>query len=78
MLFDSGATHSFISNDYAKFCPLEAEELDPKLAVIRPAGVLVSCNRIIYGYLVTIEGRLMPTNLVVFQMNGFNVILGTD
>ncbi|KAF5465164.1 hypothetical protein F2P56_015193 [Juglans regia] len=72
ILFDSGATHSFISTNYVKFCPVDADEMDYNLRVSTPAGDIVTCNKIILKCPITIRGREMPTNLIVFPMIGFD------
>ncbi|XP_035545089.1 uncharacterized protein LOC108982400 [Juglans regia] len=78
VLFDSGATHSFVSMTYARFCTLETEELKSKLVVATPTGNSVVCDKFLPGCPLSIEGRLMPADLIVFNMFGFDVILGMD
>ncbi|XP_035540192.1 uncharacterized protein LOC109004322 [Juglans regia] len=78
VLFDSGATHSFISMDYVKLCPIDADEMDYNLRVSTPTGDIVTCNKILLKCPITISGKEMPANLIVFPMTGFDVILGTD
>ncbi|KAF5472166.1 hypothetical protein F2P56_008905, partial [Juglans regia] len=75
VLFDSGATHSFVSMTYARFCTLETEELKSKLVVATPTGNSVVCDKFLPGCPLSIEGRLMPADLIVFNMFGFDVIL---
>lgn len=65
-LIDSIATHSFISIDYAKICPLEAEELSYKLTIVRLARVSITCNTILHGSLIIIEGRAMLAKSIYF------------
>ncbi|XP_041017896.1 uncharacterized protein LOC121260113 [Juglans microcarpa x Juglans regia] len=78
VLFDSGATHSFISMDYVKFCPVDADEMNYNLRVSTPAGDIVTCNKIILKCLITFSERVIPSNLTIFPMIGFDVILGMD
>ncbi|KAF5462872.1 hypothetical protein F2P56_018842, partial [Juglans regia] len=70
VLFDSGATHSFISMDYVKLCPIVANEMDYNLRVSIPTGDIVTCNKIILKCPITISGKEMPANLIVFPMIG--------
>ncbi|XP_035542792.1 uncharacterized protein LOC118345037 [Juglans regia] len=70
VLFDSGATHSFISMDYVKLCPIVANEMDYNLRVSTPTGDIVTCNKILLKCPITISGKEMPANLIVFPMIG--------
>ncbi|KAF5458889.1 hypothetical protein F2P56_022884, partial [Juglans regia] len=70
VLFDSGATHSFISMDYVKLCPIDADEMDYNLRVSTPTGDIVTCNKILLKCPITISGKEMPANLIVFPMTG--------
>ncbi|XP_040990946.1 uncharacterized protein LOC121238171 [Juglans microcarpa x Juglans regia] len=72
--FGPGATHSFISMDYVKFCPVEAEKMDYNLMVSTPAVDIVTCNKILLKCPITISGREMPTNLIVFPMIGNGLV----
>jgi hypothetical protein len=78
ILFDPGAMHSFISNSFAKSCSLKLESLGLNLSVATSVGKTVVCTSVIRRYLVTIKGHVMPENLVIFEMSGFDVILGMD
>ncbi|KAF5471883.1 hypothetical protein F2P56_008647, partial [Juglans regia] len=73
VLFDLGATHSFISMDYVKLCPIVANEMDYNLRVSTPTGDIVTCNKILLKCPITISGKEMPANLIVFPMTGFDV-----
>ncbi|XP_035540224.1 uncharacterized protein LOC118344210 [Juglans regia] len=73
ILFDSGATHSFISMDYVKLCPIDADEMDYNLRVSTPTGDIVTCDKIILKCPITISGKEMLANLLVFPMIGFDV-----
>ncbi|KAF5470803.1 hypothetical protein F2P56_011292 [Juglans regia] len=72
VLFDSGATHSFISMDYINFCLVDTDEMDYNLRVSTPSGDIVICNKILLKCPITISGREMPANLIVFPMIGFD------
>ena len=78
VLFYPGAIHSFISYSFAKSCSLELESLDLNLTVATPVGKIVVCTLVVRRFPVTIKGHIMPANLVIFEMNGFDVILGMD
>ncbi|XP_057975368.1 uncharacterized protein LOC131162785 [Malania oleifera] len=54
VLFDSRATHSFMSMGYVKLCRVETQLLDIELSVATPTGSLVGCRRVLKGYPVDI------------------------
>ncbi|XP_035547382.1 uncharacterized protein LOC118348916 [Juglans regia] len=56
----------------------DAERLRNMLVVATPTGNSVVCSEMLPGCPLSIEGRLMPADLIVFHMVGFDVILGMD
>lgn len=64
--------------DYVKLCPIVANEMDYNLRVSTPTGDIVTCNKILLKCPITISGKEMPANLIVFPMTRFDVILGMD
>jgi hypothetical protein len=78
VLFDSGATHSFISSSYVKLCRLTTEPLELNMCVTTPVGDTITCRKDVYNCPIVIEGRILPVKLVVFGMLGFDVTLGMD
>jgi hypothetical protein len=78
VLFDSGATHSFISSSYVKLCRLTTEPLEFNMCVTTPVGDTITCRKCMNNSPIVIEGRLLPAKLAVFGMLGFNIILGMD
>ncbi|XP_035542104.1 uncharacterized protein LOC118344812 [Juglans regia] len=56
----------------------DAERLRNKLVVATPTRNSVVCSEMLPGCPLSIEGRLMPADLIVFHMVGFDVILGMD
>ena len=78
VLFDLGATHSFVSYCFAKTCCLESKALDVNLAVATPIGSTILCTSIVKNCPIMVEGHVMPANLIVFEMRRFDIILGMD
>jgi hypothetical protein len=78
VLFDSGATHSFVSYCFAKASCLEPEALDINLVVATPIGNTILCTSVVKNCPILVEGHVMPANLVVFEMRRFDIILGMD
>jgi hypothetical protein len=78
VLFDSGATHSFISTKYARRFHISIEPMEVGVLVATPVGKAVICRKIVLNCPICIEGRNLTTNLIVFDMEGFDIILGMD
>ena len=78
VLFDFGATHSFIFIMFVMLSRLVMRTLEPGLAVTTPVGKVVVCMRVVCECLVSICGRVLPANLVVLPMFRYDVILEMD
>ncbi|XP_057952396.1 uncharacterized protein LOC131146673 [Malania oleifera] len=74
----AGATHSFIAWEFVKILEIETSPMDVCLSVATLTGVVVVCRRILRDCPINIQGSLLPANLVVLDMYGFEVILGMD
>ncbi|XP_042954699.1 uncharacterized protein LOC122291118 [Carya illinoinensis] len=78
VLSDPGAMHSFIASAYACLDVKVLERLDCPLFVAIPTGEYVVWDTILKNCPIDISGRHLLADLVVFDMMGFDVILGTD
>ena len=78
ILFDSGASHSFIAASCARELGLEVETLENLLYVSSPLGTRVSVDLICRGCELEIFGILLIVDLRVMDMLEFDVILGID
>lgn len=43
-----------------------------------PVGEHFICKSVLGDYLIEVQGKLLPINLIVFGLVGFDVILGMD
>ena len=77
MLFDSGASHSFISASIMIELGLEVEALEP-LYVSSPIGIKARIGMICHGFELEISEILLIVDLRVINMSEFDVILGMD
>ena len=78
VLFDSGASHSFIATSIVIELGLEVEALEEPLYVSSPLGIWARIRMICRGCELEISGILLTVDLRVMDMLEFNVILGMD
>ncbi|XP_077228324.1 uncharacterized protein LOC143861265 [Tasmannia lanceolata] len=77
-LFDSGATHSFVSSAFATLHCLPTSPLDYDVCVSTPIGKEILTNRICKMCPVRIGNRELLAELILLDMSDFDVILGMD
>ena len=77
VLFDTGATHSFIAQSFVEHHGIRTNTLKKCMLVSSPGGQLgshISCPRVIVAI-----GRVkFSTNLMVIDIKGIDAILGMD
>ena len=78
MLFDSGATHSFVSNECVRRLKLVLRELGCELIVATPASGEVSTTSMCVGCPMEVACYRFKVNLICLPMEGLDVILGMD
>ena len=78
MLFDSGASHSFITASVVIELGLEVKALEEPLYVSSPLGIKARIGIICRGYELEISGVLLTVDLRVMDMSEFDAILGMD
>ena len=78
ILFDSGASHSFITASYVRELGLEVETLENPLYVSSPLGTRVSVDLICQGYELEISRIILTMDLRVMDMSEFDVIIRMD
>ena len=78
VLFDSGASHSFIVAPYVRELGLEVETLEKPLYVSSPLGTRVSVDLLFRGCELEISGILLIVDLRVMDMSEFDVFLRMD
>ena len=77
-LFDTGATHSFVSTSYAKHLGIAPTALLSDFSVGTPIGVVMLVNTQYLDCVVIIGGRELLVDLLPIHMRDFDVILGLD
>ena len=76
IIFDPGATHSFIGTAYARNLGLSFENLEQALNVDLPMGEHLGTSRVCKGYVLHIEEHEMIADLVALDLKGYDVIFG--
>ena len=78
VLFDSGASHSFITASVVIELGLEVETLEEPFYVSSPIGIRARIGMICRGCELEISGTLLTVDLRIMDMLEFDVILGMD
>jgi hypothetical protein len=77
ILFDSGASHSFISTKFGARAGLDF--CDTKVSyMISTLGGKIASNQIIRGVPLKLGSKIFPTNLILLALEGMDVILGME
>ena len=78
VLIDQGATHSFISAKFIAQVNIEIQPIDCSMVVSLPTGDSLIADRVYMGCRVIIEGHEFMANLVLLDIQDFDVRLGMD
>jgi hypothetical protein len=68
-IFGSEATHSFVSSTFVKLSRLSVRTLEVGLVIVTSVGKTITCSRIASACPITINGRILPANLVVLPLH---------
>ena len=78
VLFDSGATHSFVFKECVSRLGLVVRDLGCELTVSTPVSGQVSTNLVCVGCSMEVAGRRLKVNLICLPLEGLDVILRID
>ena len=78
MLFDTGASNSFIAYRVVQDLGLVPQMLEVALNAVSPLEVTVKLSKVCKDCPLTLEGRNLPADLIVLSMREFDAILGID
>jgi len=76
VLFDSGATHLFISDACVSRLSLGRRDLDYELLVSSPSLGQVTTNLVCVGCVIEVAGHRFKVNMVCLPLEGLDIILG--
>ncbi|XP_024024260.1 uncharacterized protein LOC112092398 [Morus notabilis] len=77
VLFDTGATHTFVSASFVKILGLKPDDLETLMFISSPLGrveVTSACRSCV----ITIGSEKLKADLIILPMNQFDVVLGMD
>ena len=77
ILFDSGASHSFISSKFGARVGLDFYHTKGSYMISTPGGKVAS-NQIVRNTLLKLGSKTISTNLILLPLEGMDVILGMD
>ena len=77
VLFDTGATHSFISSSFVRTLKLKSENLEVLMTLNSPLGC-VEVMSVCRSCEVTIVGERLRADLIILLMSLFDVVLRMD
>src|ERR1043165_9301446 len=77
MLFDSGASHSFVSQRFADEQVLSLEDLPSSLRIVSPSSRMASSLHAPFVR-IEIQGCMFPASLILLPRSDIDVILGMD
>jgi len=78
VLFDTGATHSFINPITVEQMNCDLEEMDVQLCVTTPIGSRYQSELVARNCTITIQGKRFVADLILLGVQGYDVILGMD
>ena len=78
VLYDSGATLSFISLDCVTKLQSHVFELPYDLLVSTPINKLIRTSQVCMKLLFQIDGRTFAADLIFLPLSGLDIILGMD
>ncbi|KAD6453055.1 hypothetical protein E3N88_07760 [Mikania micrantha] len=78
VLFDTGATHSIVSNLFTKYLMITPTILEPALVITTPVGDSIPISHVFCDCPIQIESIIRKADLFPMQINDFDMILGMD
>jgi predicted aspartyl protease len=77
IIFDSGATYSFISSKYGTKVGLDFYPTKGAYMIATPSGK-ISSNQVYRSVPIQLGRNLVKTDLLVFDLEGMDILLGMD
>jgi hypothetical protein len=77
ILFDSGATHSFISQKFSVKCQLPFYHTKGSFMIATPGGKIAT-NQLNQNVPISLGSKIFKTTLLILGLEGMDIILGAD
>jgi hypothetical protein len=77
ILFDSGASHSFISQKFSAKCQLPFCHTKGSFMIATPGGKIAT-NQLIRSVPISMGSKIFKTTLLILGLEGMDIILGAD
>jgi hypothetical protein len=77
ILFDSGASHSFISQKFSAKCQLPFYHTKGSFMIATPGGKIAT-NQLNQNVPISLGSRIFKTTLLILGLEGMDIILGAD
>ena len=77
MLFDSGASHTFVSRECANRLGLKIESMSKPYHIHSPGGKLIT-NQFVKQVPLQLQGKNFPTALIMLPTQRIDIILGMN
>jgi hypothetical protein len=77
ILFDSGASHSFISQKFSAKCQLPFCHTKGSFMIATPRGKIAT-NQLIRSVPISMGSKIFKTTLLILGLEGMDIILGAD
>lgn len=78
ILFDYGASHSFISKTFASILGLEFEFMRSPIKIGSPLGSVRKIDKICRACIIEVSNQHITFDLMIMEMIEYDVILGMD
>jgi len=78
VLFDSGATHSFIANKNVTKLSKETKRVEKGFIIRTPLGETMKTNVVFEGVGININGCELEVDLIPLELSDFDIILGMN
>ena len=78
VLFDTGASKSFISTAFRPLIELESNKLRDAYTIELADGKLIRADEVIPDCTLILDDRHFKINLMPVQLGGFDVVVGMD
>ncbi|XP_075524538.1 uncharacterized protein LOC142556935 [Primulina tabacum] len=78
VLFDTGASHSFVSHAFVVSHDLRTTSMDSYLSVATPMGKIIITDNVVFNAVLFHDENVLYLNLIVLPMHDFDCIVGMD